>query len=98
MRCICRRCLYSRSDITFPRLWGPSSNHAGGIVNHVFCDGHVDGLSDSMDPNVYLWLVTETAVSRQTISDGNAGSLLIFDVMNNRRREFRLARRFFAQW
>jgi len=45
-------------DITFPRLWGPSSNHAGGIVNHVFCDGHVDGLSDSMDPNVYLWLVT----------------------------------------
>jgi prepilin-type N-terminal cleavage/methylation domain-containing protein len=45
-------------NIALARLWGPSSNHAGGIVNHVFCDGHVDGLSDSMDPNVYLWLVT----------------------------------------
>jgi prepilin-type N-terminal cleavage/methylation domain-containing protein len=45
-------------NLGYPRLWGPSSNHAGGIVNHVFGDGHVDGLSDSMDPNVYLWLVT----------------------------------------
>jgi prepilin-type N-terminal cleavage/methylation domain-containing protein len=40
------------------RSWGPSSNHAGGIVNHVAGDGHVAALSDSIDANVYCWLVT----------------------------------------
>jgi type II secretory pathway pseudopilin PulG len=40
------------------RLWGASSQHPGGIVYHSFCDGHVSGVSDAMDPNVYLWLVT----------------------------------------
>jgi prepilin-type N-terminal cleavage/methylation domain-containing protein len=45
-------------NITVMRLWGPSSNHAGGIVEHVFGDGHVEGMNDSMDPNVYLWVVT----------------------------------------
>jgi prepilin-type N-terminal cleavage/methylation domain-containing protein len=40
------------------RLWGPSSNHAGGIVNHVFGDAHVEGITDGIDPNVYLWIVT----------------------------------------
>jgi prepilin-type N-terminal cleavage/methylation domain-containing protein len=45
-------------DFTVERCWGPSSNHAGGIVNHVFGDGHVDGISDSIDPNMYLWIVT----------------------------------------
>ena len=40
------------------RLWGPSSNHSGGIVNHVFGDAHVEGINDGIDPNVYLWIVT----------------------------------------
>jgi len=40
------------------RLWGPSSQHAGGIVNHVFADVHVDGISDQIDANVYLSIVT----------------------------------------
>ena len=40
------------------RLWGPSSNHAGGIVNHVYGDAHVEGLNDGIDPNVYLWIIT----------------------------------------
>jgi type II secretory pathway pseudopilin PulG len=40
------------------RLWGPSSLHKGGIVNHVFADAHVDGISDAIYPNVYLWFVT----------------------------------------
>ncbi|HEY2760292.1 MAG TPA: DUF1559 domain-containing protein [Pirellulales bacterium] len=40
------------------RLWGPSSNHSGGIVNHCFGDAHVEGISDGIDPNVYLWIVT----------------------------------------
>ncbi|HZZ28350.1 MAG TPA: DUF1559 domain-containing protein [Pirellulales bacterium] len=45
-------------NINFVRLWGPSSNHAGGVVNHVFADGHVDPINDSIDPNMYLWVVT----------------------------------------
>ena len=40
------------------RLWGPSSDHAGGIVEHVYGDAHVEGLTDGIDPNVYLWIVT----------------------------------------
>jgi prepilin-type N-terminal cleavage/methylation domain-containing protein len=40
------------------RAWGPSSDHSGGIVNHLFGDGHVDGISDGIDPNVYMWVVT----------------------------------------
>jgi type II secretory pathway pseudopilin PulG len=40
------------------RLWGPSSQHAGGIVFHTFCDGHVTGIADSIDPNLYLWIVS----------------------------------------
>jgi len=40
------------------RLWGPSSQHPGGIVNHAFCDGHVQGVADSIDANLYLWIVT----------------------------------------
>ena len=46
------------SNISPGRLWGPSSEHAGGIVNHVFGDSHVEGISDGIDPNVYLWIVT----------------------------------------
>jgi prepilin-type processing-associated H-X9-DG protein len=46
------------SGIAPGRLWGPSSEHRGGIVNHAFADGHVDSISDKIDPNVYLWMVT----------------------------------------
>jgi hypothetical protein len=46
------------SGITPGRLWGPSSQHQGGIVNHAFGDAHVTGISDGIDPNVYLWIVT----------------------------------------
>jgi type II secretory pathway pseudopilin PulG len=40
------------------RLWGPSSMHRNGLVNHVFADGHVVAISDQIDPNMYLWIVT----------------------------------------
>jgi len=40
------------------RCWGPSSDHSGGIVNHVFGDGHVQGINDGIDANMYLWVVT----------------------------------------
>ena len=46
------------STATPGRLWGPSSNHAGGIVNHVYGDAHVEGITDGIDANVYLWIVT----------------------------------------
>jgi type II secretory pathway pseudopilin PulG len=40
------------------RLWGPSSMHRTGLVNHVFGDGHVVAISDQIDANMYLWIVT----------------------------------------
>ncbi len=40
------------------RAWGPSSDHSGGIVNHLFGDGHVDGIPDGIEPNLYLWIVS----------------------------------------
>jgi len=42
------------------RAWGPSSDHSGGIVNHVFGDGHVIGINDGIEPNMYLWVVTRS--------------------------------------
>jgi len=39
------------------RLWQPS-RYSGGIVNHVFFEGHVEGINDGIDPNVYLWIIT----------------------------------------
>jgi hypothetical protein len=38
--------------------WGPSSDHAGGIVYHQFVDGHSLGITDACDPATYLALIT----------------------------------------
>lgn len=38
--------------------WGPSSDHAEGIISHVFLDGHVIGITDQCDPPTYLGLIT----------------------------------------
>jgi hypothetical protein len=38
--------------------WGPSSNHAGGVVNHLAVDGSIHALSDKIDPTLYMHLVT----------------------------------------
>lgn len=46
------------SGIPPGRLWGPSSEHRGEIVNHAFGDGHVESISDKIDPNIYLWMTT----------------------------------------
>ncbi|MCC7084428.1 MAG: DUF1559 domain-containing protein [Pirellulales bacterium] len=45
-------------NISQMRSWGPSSNHSGGIVNHVSGDGHVSAISDSVDPFIYIWAYT----------------------------------------
>jgi hypothetical protein len=38
--------------------WGPSSQHAGGIVNHASVDGAVHAIKPDVDPTVYMWVVT----------------------------------------
>ena len=48
------------------RLWGPSSEHRGGIVNHAFADGHVEPIADTIDPNLYLWIVTRNGGEKYT--------------------------------
>ena len=39
------------------RVHGPSSEHPR-VVNHLFADGHVEGVSKDIDPNVYFHLIT----------------------------------------
>jgi prepilin-type N-terminal cleavage/methylation domain-containing protein len=38
--------------------WGPSSDHGGGIVSHVYGDGHTLGVTDQCDGATYLGLTT----------------------------------------
>jgi prepilin-type N-terminal cleavage/methylation domain-containing protein len=39
------------------RVWGPSSRHPG-VVQHGFADAHAEGVSETVDRNVYLHMVT----------------------------------------
>ena len=43
---------------TQPVSWGPSSDHAGGVVMHLACDGSVHALTEDIDPELYLSLIT----------------------------------------
>jgi len=49
------------------RNWGPSSDHSGGIVNHVWADGHVDGITDGIDANMYMWVITRNGGEPQQL-------------------------------
>jgi prepilin-type N-terminal cleavage/methylation domain-containing protein len=40
------------------REWGPSSDHAGGVVTHTFGDVHTSSISDSIDVNVLIGIYT----------------------------------------
>jgi hypothetical protein len=42
----------------YVRRWGPSSEHDGGVVNHVFVDGHVVAMLEDIDSYIYLTLTT----------------------------------------
>jgi prepilin-type N-terminal cleavage/methylation domain-containing protein len=39
------------------KKWGPSSRHPS-VVQHCFADGHGEAISESIDPNVYLHMIT----------------------------------------
>ncbi|MCA9211467.1 MAG: DUF1559 domain-containing protein [Planctomycetales bacterium] len=41
-----------------PRDWGPSSDHAGGVIVHAFADGHTRGLPESTDSTAYFRLIS----------------------------------------
>jgi prepilin-type N-terminal cleavage/methylation domain-containing protein len=41
-------------------VWGPSSDHGGGLVTHGFGDGSVRSISGDVDPSVYMSLSTVT--------------------------------------
>jgi prepilin-type N-terminal cleavage/methylation domain-containing protein len=45
------------AGVTQDRIWGPSSRHPG-VVQHGFADAHAEGVSETMDKNVYLHLIT----------------------------------------
>jgi prepilin-type N-terminal cleavage/methylation domain-containing protein len=49
--------------------WGPSSDHAGGVVLHAWGDAHVSGLNQDTDPIVYIQLVTRAG--REPVTDPN---------------------------
>ena len=40
-----------------PRIWGPSSRHPG-VVQHGYADAHAEGVSDTIDRDVYLHIIT----------------------------------------
>lgn len=38
-------------------VWGPSSPHASGTVNHALADGSVRGIAADTDPRAYVWMI-----------------------------------------
>jgi hypothetical protein len=41
------------------RAWGPSSEHNGGVVMHVYADNHTEGISEDIEAEVYYALITK---------------------------------------
>jgi prepilin-type N-terminal cleavage/methylation domain-containing protein len=53
-----------------PRVFGPSSNHPG-VVQHCFADGHGRPINDTIDPTVYLHMIT--VAGRETDTEASGG-------------------------
>ena len=53
---------YMRAGRPWPgsehRLWGPSSEHGGGVVIHAFADARTVAIAEGVDEKVYYRLVT----------------------------------------
>ena len=48
------------AQMQFERPWGPSSDHSGEAVWHVFADAHAAIIRPEINPNVYLHLITKS--------------------------------------
>ena len=48
----------SRFGGSYDRRFGPSSDHADGVVVHAFADGHVSVIEPHIDRNLYLRMIT----------------------------------------
>ena len=62
-------CLPSNATGYGTWAWGPSSDHSGGVVLHVWGDAHVSGVNQDVDPVVYIQLVTRAG--REAVADPN---------------------------
>jgi hypothetical protein len=51
---------WGRNNATMLRKWGPSSEHSGSVITHVFADAHARGITADVDPAVYLRAVTRS--------------------------------------
>jgi prepilin-type N-terminal cleavage/methylation domain-containing protein/prepilin-type processing-associated H-X9-DG protein len=49
---------FTLGTATSDHTWGPSSDHAGKIIGHLFADGHVEFISADITPNTYHALNT----------------------------------------
>jgi len=47
-----------------PLTWGPSSDHAGKVIGHLFADGHTEFISADVDPAIYSGLNTRNGGER----------------------------------
>jgi prepilin-type processing-associated H-X9-DG protein len=50
--------LQNSTDTLTGMTWGPSSDHAGKIIGHLFADGHVEMINADMDAGIYSSLNT----------------------------------------
>jgi prepilin-type N-terminal cleavage/methylation domain-containing protein len=48
------------------RAWGPSSDHSGGVVMHVFADDHIDAISENIENRVYYAMCTANGAENVT--------------------------------
>ena len=52
-------------------VWGPSSDHSGGIVLHCWADAHVTGIPEDTDATIYIQL--STRAGREPAQDPTSG-------------------------
>ncbi len=63
--------MYSGFSTTGMIAWGPSSDHSGGVVLHLACDGSVHAITTDVDPSLYVQLVTRAGREPVTLPDVN---------------------------
>jgi type II secretory pathway pseudopilin PulG len=61
--------LESYCDVPQVISWGPSSNHANGVVVHLAVDGSVHLIAPDIDPTLYMHLITIAGSESDAIPD-----------------------------